>query len=145
MDKIIFPEIADPQRRRQMIEDNCDVVLENHEYKRQFEPEEIETMQVSLSESLIKLQVLEEKLATYKSDFKDQMDPIKDLVKQTIAKIREGAERKTGVCFGFKDLDTNEFGVYSPEGYLVSVPRRLKPDEGLQKTIKMSPKEGTNN
>lgn len=145
MDKIIFSEITDPQRRRQIIEDNCDVVLDNHEYKRQFEPEEIETMQVSLSDSLIKLQVLEEKLATYKADFKDQMDPIKDLVKQTLTQIREGAERKVGVCFGFKDMDTKEFGVYSPDGYLVSVPRRLKPDEGLQKQIKMVPKEGTNN
>lgn len=145
MDKIIFPEIADPVKRRQTIEANCEIVFEDYEYKRQFEPEEIETMQVSLSDSMIKLQVLEEKLATYKADFKDQMDPIKDLVKQTLTKIREGAERKVGVCYGFKDLETKEFGVYSPDGYLVSVPRRLKPDEGLQKTIKMSPKEGTNN
>lgn len=137
MNKSIFQEITDPLRRAQMIDDNCETVVENHEYRRQFEPEEVEHMEHTLSEALVKIHVLEEKLATVKADFKDQMDPIKESIKTTVKNLREGSERIVGTCYLYRE--DGEIGIYSPAGHLISTPRK---DQGIQKTIKM--KEGTN-
>lgn len=142
MNKVIFQDTTDPVRRLRLIEDNCETVLENYEYQRHFEAEEIEAMEHDLSQALIKIQVLEEKLATIKADFKEQIDPVKEIIKTYTKRLRDGFERVTGTCYAFIDTDSKEFGVYSPEGVLISVPRKLRSDEGVQKTFSL--KEGTN-
>ena len=142
MEKQIFQDVADPARRLQLIEDNCDTIIENHEYQRQFEPEEVDILEHELSEALVQIQVMEERLATIKAEYKAEMDPLKEKIKTNVRFVREGVEKVTGTCYAFKDMETREIGLYSREGYLISVPRRLKPDEGVQKTIKL--REGNN-
>lgn len=143
MDKVIFQEIP-IDKREQYIKDNCDEILEDFEFKRQFDEEEVEEMKTDLQDVLIELDVLEEKFETLKIDHKAKVKPLKDKLRKTIISLREGAERVRGTCYGIRDLTTNEYGVYSSDGVLVSIPRKLKPTE-KQKTIHMALREGTNN
>lgn len=137
MDKILFPEVTDPVRRLRLIEDNCETIVDNYEYRRQFSTEEIDKMKSDLSDCLIKLQILAEKLDTIKKDYKQQMDPVTEKKLEMIKGIREGAEKVIGTCYLFKQ--ENEIGIYSPQGVLISVPRK---DQGVQKSIDL--REGTN-
>jgi hypothetical protein len=142
MDKVIFQEVPE-EKREQYVRDNCDEILEDFEYKRQFTEEEIEEMKTDLQDVLIGIDVLEEKFETLKVDHKSKLKPLKEKLRTTIISLREGAERVRGTAYGFRNFETNEYGVYSPDGVLVSIPRKLKPQE-KQKTINMALREASN-
>lgn len=143
MDKVIFQEIPEG-KREQYVRDNCDEIIEDHEYKRPFSTEEVEEMKSDLADVLIAIDILEEKFGTLKVEHKAQTKPMKDKLRKTAISLREGSERIKGTAYAFRDLTAGEYGIYSPEGVLISVPRKLKPVE-KQKTIQMAMREGTNN
>lgn len=143
MDKVIFQDVP-IEKREQYVRDNCDDILEGHEYKRQFSTEEVDEMKTDLTDVLIGIDILEEKFETLKIEHKAQTKPMKDKLRKLAVGLREGAERVKGTAYAFRDLNSGEYGIYSPEGILISVPRKLKPAE-KQKTIQMVMREGTGN
>ncbi len=129
-----------PEKRRQMLYDNCEKV-EELEYRREFDNEELAELKEHLSKFLIQLKKLEEELAEEKKSFKERMDPLKQTVNETLNKIRDGSELIKQVCYKFMDWDQKQIGYYNDQGELVMERPMLKTER--QSSI-FTLKDGTN-
>lgn len=107
-----------PEKRRQMLYDNCEKI-EELEYRREFDNEELAELKDNLSQFLIQLNTLEEELEEIKNDYKEKTKPLKQTIKETMNKVRDGSELIKQQCYKFMDWDQKQVGYYNDDGELV--------------------------
>lgn len=137
MDKVLFEKL-DHSLRIQKLRNGCDKVID-HNYFKRFEKDELSQVKDDLTEKLIKIESLEDELATLKSEYKEQIDPLKKESKELLAVVKSKGELVTEECYLMYDYDEKQAGIYNRMGELVDQ-RPLKAEE-YQKTIKLT---GTN-
>ena len=141
VEKVIFQEIEDQNRRASAIRDNCDEIIPDYLYMRKFTEDEIIEYKDELSENSVDLDSLKTEMEEITKDIKNKMKPKKERLKYLLKCLREKAISVKDECYVLKS-DTN-YCIYNAEGELV-FSRPLKPSE-RQKTINMALREGTNN
>ncbi len=107
-----------PEKRRQMLYDNCEKI-EELEYRKEFDSEELAELKDHLSNFLIQLSNLEEELEEIKTEYKEKIKPLKQTIKETMNKVRDGSELVKQQCYKFMDWDEKQVGFYNEEGELV--------------------------
>jgi chromosome segregation ATPase len=107
-----------PEKRRQMLYDNCEKI-EELEYRREFDSEELAELKDHLSRFLIQLNTLEEELEEIKNEYKEKTKPLKQTIKETMNKVRDGSELVKQQCYKFMDWDEKQVGFYNDDGELV--------------------------
>jgi predicted RNase H-like nuclease (RuvC/YqgF family) len=131
-EKQIFAEVENPEKRAQLIKDNCDEILKNS-FMKKFSEDEIDEYKTELSENSIELDTLQTELSELKKEYKEKMKPKSTRVKFLLTCLRQKAIAVTDDVYVLKS--ETEYCIYNSEGKLLSS-RPLKASE-KQKTIYM--------
>lgn len=127
--------------RKAFLDSNADSI-EEIDYMKSFDPDEIQQQKDMLAESSIKANTLEEELKDIKESYKERMKPHIKQIQECLKHIKEGAELVNEECFKFIDQEEGMVGFYNSFGDLVQV-RQIKPEERQKKLFKFG-KTGTN-
>lgn len=142
MDKVLFQEYADGQRR-QMLEDNCDKV-EELGYMKPFSRDQLLAMKDRLSEVSITINDIEVEKKSQVALYKAQIKPLAEERRTLLDNIRNRAEHVKENCFKFVDQEAGEVGYYSADGVLIES-RPIRQDERQQTIMSLGRKTGTDN
>jgi hypothetical protein len=131
MEQILFPELS-PEKRVEMLENNCDA-LEEKGFTRRFTEEEIAEMKTNLSEVAITVNDVEMEKKQHAEVFNSQLKPLKNQQGTLLVKLKNKAEYIKDICYKFIDQQDGKVGFYNSEGVLIES-RQILPNE-RQKTI----------
>lgn len=132
MEKELFKDIKDSEKRLALLIDNCDKVEEKG-YMRRYSPEELTEMKEGLSEVAIAINDIEEERREIAREFKEQLKPIREEKKRILVGLKNKAEFVREKCYKFVNTETREVGYYNQEGDLIDT-RSASADE-LQSNI----------
>lgn len=132
MEKELFKDIKDSEKRLALLIDNCDKVEEKG-YMRRYSPEELTEMKEGLSEVAIAINDIEEERREIAREFKEQLKPIREEKKRILVGLKNKAEFVRENCYKFVNTETREVGYYNQEGDLIDT-RSASADE-LQSNI----------
>jgi predicted nuclease with TOPRIM domain len=136
VEKVIFPEITNPEQKAQMIKDNCDSIIPNFSYHKKLTHEELNDCREELGEKMIEVDNLEEELKELSKGLKEKIKPLKKVVKEQLKMIREKGCQITDSVYVLKS-DT-DYCIYNSEGELIES-RPLKESEkqtGIFQTLR---------
>lgn len=142
MDKVLFQEYPDGQRR-QMLEDNCDKV-EELGYMKPFSSDQLLAMKDRLSEVSITINDIEVEKKAQVALYKAQIKPLAEERRTLLDNIRNRAEHVKENCFKFVDQEAGEVGYYSADGVLIES-RPIRQDERQKTIMSLGRKTGTDN
>jgi hypothetical protein len=97
-------------------------------YIRELSQGELDELKNELSQICIKIDAADQKKKQMMEDYKAEVNPMKERLKQALFMVRTGGEDVTKPVFLLKDLEEEKMGYYTEEGILV-FERRLRPDE----------------
>lgn len=131
MQKVLLPEYNhNPAEKLRIMRDNY---ASSHEtYYKELNHDEIAAREQDLSKNSIEIFKLEKRLKEIKSEYKDQIDPLKDDNTKLMTEIDTGQAEVKGELFFVPDYEENVMITYDAKGEFVSS-RRLKPDEQQQR------------
>ncbi len=123
-----------PKERQQLLRDNCDKIEEMN-YAKPIEQEDLEQKRVELERVSINISDLNQQKKDYNDAFKTEMDPLNVVHKNIIKELKEKSVQVTEDCFVFIDEDSRTAGYYSSDGIL----RYSRPATAneMQKTVHM--------
>lgn len=116
-----------PADRLAALKNSADKV-EVFSYPRELTVGEIQELQSSLSQDMIKVDKAEQVLKVAKEVFKAETKPVKQEIAKNLQMIRSQVEEVREDVYLLKDMEENEMGYYSKDGILV-FERALRPDE----------------
>jgi len=139
---LFFQEEKNPEKKAQLIKDNCDEVLENYSYTKKFTPDELDEFKDELSEVSIEEDNLQEELKELSKGLKEKIKPKKEQKKILLKRLREKSEMIKDSVYVLKDEEN--YCVYNSEGELITS-RKLKQSEKQKTIFQTIRKTGTNN
>lgn len=107
-----------PEKRKQMLEDNCEQI-EELEYSKEFTEEEVQELKENLANHSIQLNKLEQEYDEVKKDFQEKMKPLKETIKRTIEYIPSQQRLVSEQVYKFMDWNEKQVGYYNKDGILV--------------------------
>jgi len=144
MQKVLGQDIKDLDERRQFLLDNCDKVVEDMEYHKSFDSEELQQKEREFAKKSIRVANLEEEISNFKDKINEELKPLKEETKELLQDIKSKGRMVKEKCYQFLDQEEKMVGFYNSEGVLISS-RPATRDE-LQTTVFAElRKEGTNN
>lgn len=146
MQKVLGQEILDLEERRKFLLDNCDRVIEEMEYHKSFDSEELTQKEREFAKKSIRVANLEEEISKFKEKINEELKPLREETKALLSDIKSKGRMVKEKAFLFLDEKEKMVCFYNAEGVLITS-RPATKDE-LQKTIYADlreQKEGTNN
>lgn len=121
----------DPEARKNYLENNADEVEQRSYFKRLTE-EELASKKHEFTTNSLSVHDLEEQKKEAVKDFKDQMAPHKEEVKELSKCIRTGFESVEGSLYKFIDHETRMVSYYDESGEIIPTENRPATIEELQ-------------
>ncbi len=129
------------EERAQVLHDSCDQI-EEKQYTRKFNTNELVQRRAELSEIAIKLNNLTNELADIRASYKQKMKPLEEQFAKIRDEIKSGGEYVTTECYKFIDNDEGKTAWYSPEGYKLEE-RDCTPEEKQRTMFQVLRKDKT--
>lgn len=126
MKDVMLPDIP-IEERAQILKDSCDQIVERS-YTKKFDQPQINQRRAELATVSIKLQELDEELATLRADYKSRTKPLLERRAKILDELKANGEWAHGECYKFVDEDEGRTAFYSPEGYKLEE-RSMTPEE----------------
>lgn len=126
MDKILFSEMPE-ELRAEHLEANADAI-EEVGYMRSFTSQELEEFKEELADNSIKINDIEIEKKEVMTDFKKKIDPLQEIVKTNMKRIKEKSEFVKEPCYKFTYSQEGIVAFYNGRGELVSS-RPMRGDE----------------
>lgn len=144
MQKVLGQNIQNLDERKQFLLDNCDKVVEDMEYHKSFDSEELQQKEREFAKKSIRVASLEEEISDFKEKINEELKPLKKETDELLQDIKSKGRMVKEKCYQFLDQEEKMVGFYNSEGVLISS-RPATRDE-LQTTVFAElRKEGTNN
>ncbi len=144
MQRVLGQDIQNLEERQQFLLDNCDKVVEDMEYHKSFDSEELQQKERDFAKKSIRVASLEEEISDFKDKINEELKPLKEETKELLHDIKSKGRMVKEKCYQFLDEEEKMVGFYNSEGLLIS--SRPATREELQKTVFAElRKEGTNN
>ncbi len=144
MQRVLGQDIQNLEERQQFLLDNCDKVVEDMEYHKSFDSEELQQKERDFAKKSIRVASLEEEISDFKDKINEELKPLKEETKELLQDIKSKGRMVKEKCYQFLDEEEKMVGFYNSEGLLIS--SRPATREELQKTVFAElRKEGTNN
>jgi hypothetical protein len=144
MQRVLGQDIQNLEERQQFLLDNCDKVVEDMEYHKSFDSEELQQKERYFAKKSIRVASLEEEISDFKDKINEELKPLKEETKELLQDIKSKGRMVKEKCYQFLDEEEKMVGFYNSEGLLIS--SRPATREELQKTVFAElRKEGTNN
>lgn len=144
MQKVLGQNIQNLDERKQFLLDNCDKVVEDMEYHKSFDSEELQQKEREFAKKSIRIASLEEEISDFKEKINEELKPLKKETDELLQDIKSKGRMVKEKCYQFLDQEEKMVGFYNSEGVLISS-RPATRDE-LQTTVFAElRKEGTNN
>jgi hypothetical protein len=140
MDKFLCQDVPEEVRVEQL-EANADSI-EEVGYMRNFTNEELDEFKEELADNSIKINDIEIEKKEAMAGYKKQIDPLQEVVKTNLKRIKEKSEFVKEPCYKFTYPLEGMVGFYNSRGELVSS-RPLRGDERQGRIFPL--KTGTNN
>lgn len=118
MEKQLGIEIENDLERKQLLEDNCDVVVEVG-YMKPYSPEQLQGHKENLADISITIAEIEAEMKQVSEDYKSKLKPLKEKRDDIIANIKARAEYVKEPCYRFTDQEAKLTGFYNNEGLLI--------------------------
>lgn len=144
MQRVLGQDIQNLEERQQFLLDNCDKVVEDMEYHKSFDSEELQQKERDFAKKSIRVASLEEEISDFKDKINEELKPLKEETKELLQDIKSKGRMVKEKCYQFLDEEEKMVGFYNSEGLLIS--SRPATREELQKTVFAElRKEGTKN
>jgi len=144
MEKQLF-EFEQPEKRKELLEDQADGVVEEKYFQR-LNSEEIATIKSRFTQNSLAMDDLNEQKKEVVKEFKDNLKPLKKIHVELSAELRTGMREQVGRLYKMIDEDTRMVFFYDVRGERIDTMTRPATADELQRTIRMEiRKEGTNN
>jgi len=128
------------KERVQALKDSC-VKKEKFTYPKNLSIEQMSLERHGFTQNAISVAIADKQLKEARELYKVSMKPVKQEMKDQMAKIRSGVDEVTGDVFLMDDQESNEMGYYNEKGDLVYC-RPLMQDE-RQLRLLTTDKNGT--
>lgn len=129
MEQQLFQDY-DPEKRKQLLEDNADEIVEKN-YHRRFNSAERNLRRARNSEIDLEISDLDEDLKSYKEAIKNKRAPLVEEKKKLLEEIKSDGEYVKGTVYKRVDIEKREVGFYDPEGNLIEQRRMTSEDRTL--------------
>ena len=132
------------EEREQVLHDSCDQI-EEKQYTRKFNTNELVQRRAELSETAIRLNNLANEMADIRASYKQKMKPLEESFSKIRDEIKSGGEYVTTLCYKFIENEEGKTAYYTPEGYKLE--ERDSTPEEKQRTmfqVLRNDKTGTN-
>lgn len=139
MKQVLFEGYTDEQRE-QMLEDNCDAIV-NEKYTKRFTGTERNERRKRNAEIDLELAIIAEEEKEMKAQIKARKEPLLEEKSKLLEEIKMNGKYVEGRVFKFVDREAKEVGFYDTDGYLVEQRRMTNADKQINLHI---PATGTN-
>lgn len=134
MKQVLFEGYTDEQRE-QMLEDNCDAIV-NEKYTKRFTGTERNERRKRNAEIDLELAIIAEEEKEMKAQIKARKEPLLEEKKKLLEEIKMNGRYVEGRVYKFVDREAKEVGLYDEDCMLIEQRRMTNADKQI--TIHMS-------
>ena len=142
MEKVLFPDYS-PEERLEMLQNNCDKVLEDYGYEKPLSKDQLKAIKDKLSSASVSLHDVQEEKKEADKDFNEQIKNFRGTIAESVKQLKTRTAYTCEQCFELIDYDEKKVGIYNREGILIEE-RPAKLNELREPRNMFAQKTGTN-
>lgn len=142
MEKLLFQDYS-PEERLEMLQNNCDKVLEDYGYEKPLSKDQLKAIKDKLSSASVSLHDVQEEKKEADKEFNEQIKNFKGTIAESVKQLKTRTTYTCEQCFELIDYDEKKVGIYNREGILIEE-RPAKLNELREPRNMFAQKTGTN-
>ena len=142
MEKVLFQDYS-PEERLEMLQNNCDKVLEDYGYEKPLSKDQLKAIKDKLSSASVSLHDVQEEKKEADKEFNEQIKNFKGTIAESVKQLKTRTTYTCEQCFELIDYDEKKVGIYNREGILIEE-RPAKLNELREPRNMFAQKTGTN-
>lgn len=142
MEKVLFQDYS-PEERLEMLQNNCDKVLEDYGYEKPLSQEQVKQLKDKITSHVNELRKVKAEKKEVVKGYTEQISKLEKSVDTASEELEKRTTYTCEQCFELIDYDEKKVGIYNREGILIEE-RAAKLNELREPRNMFAQKTGTN-